>query len=62
MFCQRKHYHVTEMSDGDKPFKIICQNCHGYVRCDGKSGELLYITFINSGMSNLGICHEELVP
>ena len=50
-----KKYHVTEEDDCDKPFKITCESCNGFVRCSGKSGELLYITFLYEGMSNLGL-------
>ena len=39
------YYHVTYVVDDDKPFKITCQNCNGFVGYAGKSGELIYINF-----------------
>ena len=57
-----KTYRVTYVDDDDKPSKITCQRCNGYVRCDGKNGELIYITFLHAGMSTLGIYPKELSP
>ena len=56
-----KHYNVT-MEDDDNQLRITCQNCNGFVTCAGRSGELLYITFIHVRISTPGIYPEELVP
>ena len=56
-----KHYHVT-LDDGYKPITFTCQHFNGFVRSSGKSGEILCISFIVSGMSTLGIYPEELDP
>ena len=53
---------MTEEYDDDKPFKITCQRCNAFVRCDVKSISLLYINFIYAGMSTLRLYLEELVP
>ena len=55
-----KHYFMTMEEDGNQ-FKIICQCCTVVVTCSGRSGELLYITFIRSIMSTLVIYPEDLV-
>ena len=36
-----KYYPVTYVDDDDKPFKIICKYCNGYLRCAKKSIELI---------------------
>ena len=55
-----KHYNVT-MDEDHNQFKITCQCCTGFVTCSVMSRELIYITFVHSVISNLGIYHEELV-
>ena len=40
-----KQHHVTYAED-NKPLKITCQKCNGFLRCSGSSGEILYITFL----------------
>ena len=54
-----KQYHVT-YEDDDKPFKITCQYCNGFVICSSNSVEILYINFIHSGESTIGIYPEDL--
>ena len=49
------------MEEDDNPFKITCQRCNGFVTFSGRSGELIYITFLDSGISTIGIYSEELV-
>ena len=56
-----KHYFVTIEEDNNK-FKMNCKRCNGFVTCKVRSGELLYITFIHSGLSTLGLYPEELDP
>ena len=53
-----KYYHVTLVNDYEKPFRITCKNCHGCVNCSGKVEEILYITFINSGMTSITLYPE----
>ena len=53
-----KNYHVTKEYDGDKPFKINCQLFNGFIRCSGKSGEPIYITFLHADMYALGLYPE----
>ena len=48
-----KNYHVTYVDDENKPFKVTCKNCNGFLRCAIKSGEQLYIGFIHEGMSTI---------
>ena len=48
-----KNYHVSYVDDDDKPLNFTCQHCNGFVRCAGKSDELLYINFFHAGMSTL---------
>ena len=38
------------MEDDDALFKITCQYCNVFVTCKGSSGELIYITFLHSGL------------
>ena len=57
-----KHYHVTYVGDDDKPLKITFQNFDGFIRCSGKSGKLLYITILHSGISTLGLYPEYINP
>ena len=45
-----KHYFVT-MKEDDNIFKINRQRCNGFVTCKGRSGELIYITFLQDGLS-----------
>ena len=46
----------------DNQLRITFQSCNGFVTCSGRSGELLYITFLRSGMSTIGLYPEYLVP
>ena len=55
-----KYQYVTYKDDNDKPLKLTINTVNGFVRCDGKTGDLLYITFRHSGMSNLGLYHEDI--
>ena len=55
-----KHYFVT-MDEYDNKFRITFQRCNGFVIWSGSSGELLYMNFLHSGMSTLGLYPEELV-
>ena len=54
-----KQYCVT-YEDDDKPFKIICQYYNGFVICLSISVEILYINFIHSGESTIGLYPEHL--
>ena len=47
-----KHYNVN-MVEYYNQFKITCQRFNGFVTCSGRSGELLYVTFLHAGMSTL---------
>ena len=58
IFSPCKNCHVTYLDDDNKPFKIICQRCNRFVRCAGKSGELLYINFIHEVMPTLELYPE----
>ena len=42
-----KHYFVNVKED-DTIFKITCQHCNGFVTCFDRSGEILYITFLQN--------------
>ena len=55
-----KHYNVTTEMD-DNQFKIICQDCNGFVTFSGRSGELIYIIFIRTLMYSIGIYLGDLV-
>ena len=46
---------MTSVDGDDIKFKITFQHCNVYVRCDGKSGELILIKFIRTGMATIGI-------
>ena len=48
------------MKEDDNIFKIICQSCNGFVTCKGRIGELIYITFLHDGLTNLGLYPEEI--
>ena len=50
------------MEEDDNLFKITCQLCNGFVTCKGRSGELLYINFINYGLSTIGLYTEDIDP
>ena len=50
------------MEEDSIQFKITCKRCNDFVTCSGMSGEIIYITFLHSGMSTLGLYHEELIP
>ena len=54
-----KRYFVT-MKEDDNQFKITCQRCNVFLICKGRSGELLYITFLHAVLSTLGLYTEEL--
>ena len=58
-FTRVKNYRVAYTDDDDKSFKIIYKHCIGYVKCAGRSGELLYITFFRSIMTTIGIYPKE---
>ena len=53
-----KHYIL--MGEEDNQFKITFQCCNGFVTCKGGSVELLYITFLNAGLSTLRLYPEAL--
>ena len=50
------------MEEDNNQLKISCQCCNGFVTYSGSSVILLYITFIRSGFSTLGLYPEELDP
>ena len=50
------------MEEDDNKFKITCQCCNGFVTCKGRSGELIYITFLHYGLYSIGLYPEELDP
>ena len=50
------------MEEDDNQFKITCQWCNGFVKCSGRSVELLSVTFIHAGFFTLGIYTENLDP
>ena len=54
-----KQYHVT-YEDDDKPFKITCQYCNGFLRCSGSSVEIIYIKFLHYGEPTIGLYPEDL--
>ena len=54
-----KHYLVT-MEEDDTLLKITCQRCNVFVTFKGRSGELLYIFFLNYGFYTLVLYLEEL--
>ena len=56
-----KNYNVT-MEEDDNQLEFICQLYNGFVTSSGRSRELLYITFLHSGISTLGIYPEYPVP
>ena len=49
------------MEEDYNQLKITCKIHIGFVTCSGRSGELIYITFLHYGMSTLGLYTEELV-
>ena len=53
-------YFVTMEEDGNQ-FKITCQHCNDFVTCSGSSVDLLYITFLHSGISTLGLYPEDII-
>ena len=57
-----KHYYVSEEDDDDKLSKITCKHCNGFVRWAGKSGELIYLTFIHEVRYTLEFYSKERVP
>ena len=50
------------MEEDDNQLEFICQLYNGFVTSSGRSRELLYITFLHSGISTLGIYPEYPVP
>ena len=50
------------MEEEDNQFNINIQCCDCFVTCSGRSGDLLYITFLHSGMSTIGIYPGDIVP
>ena len=46
--------------DDDKPFKITCQYCNGFVRCSDSIVEIISINFLHSGESTIGIYPEDI--
>ena len=57
-----KHYHVNNVDGGDKPLEFNCQGCNGFVKCSGKSGELIYITLFRAFISTLGLHPKNINP
>ena len=57
-----KQRHFNYVGDDDKLFKIAFKCYNGFLRCANKSVELIYITFLHSGMSTLGIFPADLNP
>ena len=57
-----KYYYIDLVDDDKKIFKITCKHCNGYIQCAEKSGEMLYINFIHTGMTSLGLSPEEIYP
>ena len=49
------------MEEDDTLFKITCQSCNVFVKCKGKSGELLYINFIHAIFSTLVLYPKSLI-
>ena len=52
-----KHYFVN-MEEVDNQLRKTCQICNGFVICKGRSGQLIYITFLRDILSTLGIYPE----
>ena len=52
-----KHYFVTMVED-DNQLKMTFQRCNGFVTCKGRSEYIIYINFIHSGLSTLGLYPE----
>ena len=50
------------MDKYDHQIKIICQLFYVVVTSSGMNREIIYITFLNSGMSTLGLYPEYVVP
>ena len=55
-----KKNHVTYSDDNNKPSKITYKHCNGFLRRYGKTGKLIYINFINSGIYTIGIYPEDI--
>ena len=49
------------MEEDGNQFKITCQSCNDFVACSGSKVELLYITFLHSGLSTLGLYPEDII-
>ena len=56
-----EHYFVT-MEEDDTLFKITYQIFNGFVTFKGRSGELIYITFLHARLYTLVPYPEELDP
>ena len=48
------------MEEDNNKLKIICQRCNIFATRKGRSGELLYITFLHDGFSTLGLYPKDL--
>ena len=48
-----KHHYVTYVDIYNKPFKINCKFCNGYVKWVGNIEELIYINFHHVGKYTL---------
>ena len=55
-----KHYFLN-MEEDDNQLKITRQHCNMFVTCKDRSGELLYITFLHSGLSLLDYILRSLI-
>ena len=50
------------MEEDDNQLKTTCQHCNGFITCKVRSGELIYIKFLHSGLSTIGLYPEEFDP
>ena len=48
------------MEENNNQFKITCQCFNYFLTCKFINGELLYITFLHTGLYTLGLYSEEL--
>ena len=55
------HYNFT-LEEGYNQFKITFQRCYVFVTFLGSSVELLYITFLRSVISTIGLYLEDTAP
>ena len=56
------YFHVTWKNNADKTLQITCKHFNRYVKLSSKSGELIYTTFLHTGMVSLGLYPEEIDP